>query len=526
MRQPGQGTIDQLPSGRWRVRLTVAGAQRPGTTFASKEEAETFLNAAVAELATGNLAPVGTLTLETWGAKWLDRRETDGAHRNLKSERSVWKNRVSKAAFFDWALGEITPVSIRDWLRELGKKRPLEMVKGGKCKEKKQGKLSRQSVVHALNLVRRCLGEAVEDGHIPTNPAAEIRIPREPKTEDEWTFLTASEIAQVITCEKIPEAERLLFTFAIYQGLREGELWGLRWENVNLSAARPEVTVRWSHRKATKGGKPKTIPLLAPARAALLRWKEICPYTPQGLVFPTERGNRRQPSDDAGWAPRIAHTTRNGKPVRVQKPGLREAAGITRRVRFHDLRHTCASHLVMGTWGLAWSLQEVCAFLRHEDISVTQRYAHLSPDHLHNRAAGTAQEAPFVVTPTGHALVTANIPKTDSPANSLARDMRFERMTFGSGGQYSIPVTTRGYGSHDHSVTRGFAVELLRAIEAGEPVTKLVDGLVSSVLDNALFRLALEVSQPGSFRVRKAIELAEMVLSEEEFVAQQAIAKQ
>ena len=58
-------------------------------------------------------------------------------------------------------------------------------------------------------------------------------------------------------------------------------------------------------------------------------------------------------------------------------------------MRFHDLRHTCASHLLMGTWGRAWKIEEVCAFLGHSDITVTQRYAHLSPDHLNRAAAET-----------------------------------------------------------------------------------------------------------------------------------------
>ncbi len=60
-----------------------------------------------------------------------------------------------------------------------------------------------------------------------------------------------------------------------------------------------------------------------------------------------------------------------------------------RRVRFHDLRHTCASHLVMGTWGRQWTVNEVSAFIGHSDISVTQRYAHLSVDHLAVAAAET-----------------------------------------------------------------------------------------------------------------------------------------
>jgi hypothetical protein len=58
-------------------------------------------------------------------------------------------------------------------------------------------------------------------------------------------------------------------------------------------------------------------------------------------------------------------------------------------VRFHDLRHTCASHLVSGTWGRRWSLEEVQRVLGHGSRSTTERYAHLAEDALDHAAAQT-----------------------------------------------------------------------------------------------------------------------------------------
>jgi site-specific recombinase XerD len=49
-------------------------------------------------------------------------------------------------------------------------------------------------------------------------------------------------------------------------------------------------------------------------------------------------------------------------------------------VRFHDLRHTFASHLVMG----GVDIRTVQELLGHKDIRVTMRYAHLAPDHMRN----------------------------------------------------------------------------------------------------------------------------------------------
>ncbi|WP_437310834.1 tyrosine-type recombinase/integrase [Sorangium sp. So ce388] len=54
------------------------------------------------------------------------------------------------------------------------------------------------------------------------------------------------------------------------------------------------------------------------------------------------------------------------------------AAGITRPVRWHDLRHSCASSLAAGWWGRRWTLEEVRERLGHPSIPSAHRYAHLS----------------------------------------------------------------------------------------------------------------------------------------------------
>ena len=55
----------------------------------------------------------------------------------------------------------------------------------------------------------------------------------------------------------------------------------------------------------------------------------------------------------------------------------------------HDLRHTCASHLVMGTWTRRpWRLEEVQAMMGHSSSQLTQRYAHLAPTVLDEAARG------------------------------------------------------------------------------------------------------------------------------------------
>ena len=163
----------------------------------------------------------------------------------------------------------------------------------------------------------------------------------------------------------------------------------MRWEDVQLDGGRHELIVRHSHKGPTKSGKVRRVPLFEPARLALKAWKDVCPKNKDGLVFPTVRGERRPRRDDAGWSDQSIPVRDRKVGGPTHKPGWKTLAGITRRVRFHDLRHTCASHLAMGTWGRVWSLSEIRDFLGHSSIVVTQRYAHLSPEHLHRAASET-----------------------------------------------------------------------------------------------------------------------------------------
>ena len=103
---------------------------------------------------------------------------------------------------------------------------------------------------------------------------------------------------------------------------------------------------------------------------------------------------------DWGWADHPART--------LTRLGWWRRVGIQRRVRFHDLRDTAATHLLSGSWGPTWSMQEVSKFLGHSAIAVTeQRYAHLT--RAAKRAAAQAIESDRrFKTPTQHCANTAN----------------------------------------------------------------------------------------------------------------------
>lgn len=382
--------------------------------------------------------------------------------------------------------------------------------------------LSWKTVRQVLILLRQCFKDALDREEITENPCDGITVEPKASSDQEWTFLTLEEIEAVRTCQGIPEAIRLLYTVAIYSGLRQGELWGLHWAEVRLEK-RPQITVRFSHKGPPKNGKIRHVPLLAPAHEALVHLKKLAGKPqPDDLVFPALRGDYRRKSDDAGWGDRHHPRTKE------LEPGHKSLACITRRVRFHDLRHTCASHLVMGSWGTQWSLQEVAALLGHADVTVTQRYAHLSPDHLHRKAAETrGVEKQEETSARDHQEEAGSGPEVPgrnslSPGFSAARPTRLELVTSRSVGVKVTQELREVRPPQDHGRTT--ALSLLSAVAAREPAGELVEALVASVLGDERVQLALAVqSAEPRFRLRRALELAALVLDEAEAEGQRGV---
>lgn len=315
------------------------------------------------------------LTLATWGERWFADRAVDG----VKKERSCWRTHIQGHAIALRLVRCVTRQDALAWLRDVEKSEATHAItkKDGTIVRRGLGHtVSRQTVKHALRILRDCLEGAVDAGVIDANPIAGVKLKRGAtvRHDDEtphaegvelgWTYLTQKEIDALLDCAAIPEAHRLLWTVGIYTGLRPAELWGLRWCDVRLDDDAPSVFVRRSYRKKTKTRHAvRIVPLLRRPLEALRRWQQMRPGIGAALVFPAPSGGCHA----EGYSAELGRW--RGK-AGVTRPG------ITPRC----WRHTCASHLVMGTWTpRALRLEEVRQVLGHSSITVTQRYAHLAP---------------------------------------------------------------------------------------------------------------------------------------------------
>jgi integrase len=344
------------------VRVFVDGKRRALGTYASADEAEAVLGGALAVL--GESEHREGVTLARWGEAALDRREAQGL-RGIERERSRWATHVAASELAELPVKSIVRSDVQRWVDRLVVTR-AQGARGGKT-------LARNTALNALSLLRIVLEDAVARGVAPANPAAGVRLPRSRgRTHETWTYLDVGEQRRLL--ELVPAHARPAVGFAIHAGLRQGEQWALELADVHLDAHVPHVWVRYGgpNRAPTKNGRPRRVDLLPGAVEALRAQLELVdhlsatearkgkPWNPLGLVFPSLRGSMRARGAPAGWEVWC------------------ERAKLGRSVPWHALRHTCASSLVAGWWGRAWTLTEVCALLGHSSIKVTERYAHLA----------------------------------------------------------------------------------------------------------------------------------------------------
>jgi integrase len=269
-------------------------------------------------------------------------------------------------------LFDINALRIQNWRRE--------QVKRG---------LSPAGINRPVSALKAMLNRAVEWQVIESNPLATLRPLKEDDrrqvrylNEDEENALRAAlnirEVRQREEresynrwCdqrqrEQLPYLDGVFSDYlkpmvllALNTGMRRGELFDLRVDDVSLTAGTNREGRIMIRGAKSKSGDSRIIPLTQEAKRVLKAW--IDQTAPENLVFPSPVSGKRFNNINKAWQT------------------LRESAGI-HNFRFHDLRHSFASKLAMK----AVDLYVIKELLGHRSIETTQRYAHLGPDYKTN----------------------------------------------------------------------------------------------------------------------------------------------
>lgn len=345
---------------------TTDGPKRRYISGKKREDVRDKLAKALSDRVEGLVFDAGVLTVGEYLDRWLaDVRDTVRTSTHEGYEYAVGPH--IKPALGRVKLKDLNPSQIRWFYRD--------RLDSGLA----------PATVHKQHVVlHKALKAAVADGLIPRNAAAGLKLPRITRKE-----IDPLDPEQARNLLKAARGDRLeaLYVLALNTGMRQGELLALKWEDVDLE--RSLVRVRRTLTRSDKGfvlGEPKTkksrrtIRLTPGAvqalRAHLSRQLEEMEraeslYEPGGLIFATEMGTIINPSN-----------LRN----RSLKPLLRRAE--LRPIRFHDLRHTCATLLL----GKDINPKIVSEMLGHASVRITlEIYSHLLPD-MQEKAAKALED--------------------------------------------------------------------------------------------------------------------------------------
>jgi integrase len=252
------------------------------------------------------------------------------------------------------AIAELDDDAIADALAELAARRGTyyagKDASGRKVMRAKAKPVSGSTLNRYLAALSAALTWAQKQRITPRhwqNPCRFVR--KEAENPAKLRFLDRGEIdrlLQACIAQKWPKLH-LIVLMAVTTGCRRAELAGLHWGDVDAEAALACLA-------DTKNAEPRRVPLLDSVIAELKRFSG----KRDELVF----GSTRRPGQAFNFEPQWQRA--------LKLAGIRGAT-------FHTLRHTAASHLVMG----GASLHETGQVLGHRTTQMTARYAHLSTQH-------------------------------------------------------------------------------------------------------------------------------------------------
>jgi integrase len=230
----------------------------------------------------------------------------------------------------------------------------------------KLGTLAPKTVRNHLGTMHSVFELGMRMGWCERNPVKLADRPVIKSTETRIKFLDQAELEQLLAVSYLPDAfgsiEAVLYLTAAMTGLRQGELIGLRWRDVDFEARRvrvvsPYVRGEFNDPKSEDSG--RSVPLAQRVADALadLRARSLYPAD-SDLVFAHPETGR--PLD-------------RSKLVRRFKRALERAQ--VRRITFHELRHTFGTR--MAASGVP--LRTLQHWMGHADSKTTQIYAHYQP---------------------------------------------------------------------------------------------------------------------------------------------------
>jgi len=315
----------------WWIRYTHEGKQiRESTEKTSKREALQCLGERLGKVADGRFdlsmvkeSPRFSEFADEFLEKYSKTNKTAQGY-----ERDVISVKHLKLFFGDKRLNTITPMLVEHYKRK-----------------RQEAGMKPATINRELAALKTIFFFAMRNKRAANNPVSEVKLFRE---DNQITNVMSQEDeARLLECAA-PHARRVIVC-ALETGMRRSEILSLRWESVDLMRGRLRVV-------NTKSGKMREIEIATPRLKAVLF--EARKQSQEGVVFRHENGGP------------IA-SVRGAYENALRRAGLAE-----KHYRFHDLRHTAATRLLVSGADIV-TVQEL---LGHSTLLMTKRYLHPGRD--------------------------------------------------------------------------------------------------------------------------------------------------
>lgn len=340
----------QLPTGeRKRLKGTI--------TCRRIDEARREMQEAKAEAEKGTAIRARELKMSELLDEWAQMRTTAGVSARTQQLQNDLIRLHIRPRMGKWKVAAIVPQFIEDFHADLLRETQLERTR---------------EQIHVL--LKQVFSYAVRRQYLASNPTREVKVPkrRERREKGEvktWTPEQARKLLEAAISENSPHGYAI--ALSLQTGLRIGEVFGLRWRDIDFETKklRVEQVLSTHGPKSRSITHPKTdkskrdIPL-SDRVIELLRlvqvWQDRQGHPDAEYVFTTRKGEMQHP----------------GNANRKLKQ-LCKGLGIP-AYSFHALRHGFVSLAALQ----GYSIEEVAAYVGHADSSLTRRvYLHLWPEH-------------------------------------------------------------------------------------------------------------------------------------------------
>jgi len=349
-RANGDGSISHRDSGSWRAQIVIQGKR---ITFGAKtrEECKNWLTQMQKQARQGLTYGVSRQTMQEYILAWFETAQTALREKTVDQYKRMIRTRIIPG------LGSIRLVDLR---LEHVERFYADMI---------QHQAGPQMVRYIHRVLHRALEKAVKQGYIPRNPAHGAILPRIHRPE--MSVLEESQVSQFLVTVHGTRNEAL-YQMAIATGMRQGELLGLKWADIDWNRGLVYVR-RQVYRVTGKGflfNEPKTN---AGRRIVFIGENVLKSLAEHHQRQNLEISHQKNWQDSDLIFPSTIGTPMDSRNLLREYYAALNQAGLP-KIRFHDLRHTAASLLISHDI----PINVVSRMLGHSRPSVTlDIYAHV-----------------------------------------------------------------------------------------------------------------------------------------------------